>query len=620
MLSAPHKAAVIPVALVLGPDLFVRGSHYLSAPGTALAYLLSIAASVVLWLAAIRGLSGLRSRRPRVGRAVLVLCALVVSILTVSAIGYYARYEIDASPSVFAFFLRYPLYAAALAREASGWAEGAGFIVIPIAMVAAIELATRAAHTQPDRRRRLVELAAVGFLVTAIAVPRLPAVADIRGVATALGGAWQLITTRTGLPKPERLTIPELNATRRPDVVLFVHESLAAFQWHPWGCEQASCSPHIARLLGEHAGHTVWFEHAVSSASATDVSVPSMLSGLPPDGTRAQYAKAPLLWDYARKLGYTTALFTSQEYSISNFEEFLLEHDPPDKVMTAPDYGDHKRVNDNGVADSVMADAAAAWLAAAPTDKPVLLIVQFNSTHGPWWYPGVYEESPEPTAPVRYAGAARYVDEIAATIVNAVKARGRLEQTVMISTADHGENTGTSQPPRVENLNEAVARVPLWIHLPSALAETQPDLFARLQANRGARVGNIDILPTMLDLWGIWPLPAPLDSLPLAGHSLLTPIPADRQLVVSSTGEIRWWDREVFAIYYGHRKWLVDETGTYLFDVEADPHETQNLRDDVSEAERLRLLKDVIGRPTLLRILERLDLVLGKEAREMATP
>ena len=162
--------------------------------------------------------------------------------------------------------------------------------------------------------------------------------------------------------------------------------------------------------------------------------------------------------------------------------------------------------------------------------------------------------------------------------------------------------------------------MPLWIHLPSALAETQPDLFARLQANRGARVGNIDILPTMLDLWGIWPLPAPLDSLPLAGHSLLTPIAADRQLVVSSTGEIRWWDREVFAIYRGHRKWLVDETGTYLFDVEADPGETQDLRDDVSEAERLRLLKDVIGRPTLLRILERLDLVLGKEAREMATP
>ncbi|MGI8768980.1 MAG: sulfatase-like hydrolase/transferase [Propionibacteriaceae bacterium] len=202
-----------------------------------------------------------------------------------------------------------------------------------------------------------------------------------------------------------------------------------------------------------------------------------------------------------------------------------------------------------------------------------------------------------------YAGITA-IDEQIGFLVDHLVAGGRLDDTLIIVTSDHGDMLG-SHGRRAKQVPYAEAvRVPLVWHWPAVLAP-------RLLAN--GFFGLVDLAPTLLDLLGLPALPQAY------GRSLADALRShgrlrERVLLGNVVSVDEGWRQGV-----GEWRGFTDATITYarsvdgtpwlLFDDVTDPLQMTNLVDD-REAAALQAWADV----TLDALLEEAgDLVLAGE-------
>lgn len=205
------------------------------------------------------------------------------------------------------------------------------------------------------------------------------------------------------------------------------------------------------------------------------------------------------------------------------------------------------------------------------TDKPAFVQANFAGDFG--W------KTICPTA----QRALKSVDDWFCTVVTKLTNAGVLDNTVIIFTSDNGLLNGEHRLTKKFVAYEPSIRVPLMISFPGVFAPGTP---ADLNSQT-AKVMNIDILPTILDLVGLTPDPA----LPaIDGRSLVT-TPTGHGKILSEY----WFDRWTSAkpapyptwasLYDGQYKFIVtysDTPGTTpvtqeLYDTIADPDELTNL-------------------------------------------
>jgi arylsulfatase A-like enzyme len=187
------------------------------------------------------------------------------------------------------------------------------------------------------------------------------------------------------------------------------------------------------------------------------------------------------------------------------------------------------------------------------------------------------------------------LDDLFAELLEALDQRGLLDHTVVILTADHGEQLGEHHMlDHQHSLYQPLLRVPLVIYHPPAFAagrETRP-------------VMNFDLFPTLLELAGVKP-PAGLVT---RAVSLLRPEP-DRVRYAEDPVSSRAGFEQVLA---RHPQWdpkpyerrlraLIDEPNkliwgsdgrSELFDLDADPLEEHDLSEERLET-ALRLGTDL---------------------------
>ncbi|MBI4613680.1 MAG: sulfatase-like hydrolase/transferase [Planctomycetes bacterium] len=585
------------------PEIVFRPWSSLGGLLPALALALGAAASLALWFVFARRVARVRARRPAAAWAVLVLFSIVVPLLVAGTSRYRALLSADPRAGAVAFFLRWPDYGGTLVTEATGQAFLATVVASSVFLFVALALLARplpgppgapGAEEERNWRKILPGLVALVWFLASLAVPSLPLSADLHGVRTAILGVIEFLRTPGGLPEPERVAVPSGKPARAPCVVLLLHESLGADPG----------TPRTEAFLKGRPGTTVLFSRAVSAAGATDVSVPSLLSGIAPDASRSDFARAPLLWHEARALGYRTGLFSAQDFRWANFESFFLGPDGPDEWRTAASFAGEPRVNDGGVDDALAIQAAIDFVLATPAGRPCFVVVQFNATHWPGWWP---EQSSVARSP------AEYVDSLAVRLLHVLAEAGRLDDAVVVSTADHGFDPTPGALAPFESFSERVLRVPLLVHFGPGLT----DLGGPLAGNSGALVSNLDVYPTLLDIWGRWPLPAGTDRPALAGLCLLAPVSPDRVHVSLSTGALRSWPVEGFAVHRGRFKLRVEESGAALFDLAEDPGEERDLLGGAATEDLDPLLAEVAARPALHAILERVDPGLARRTRAL---
>ena len=95
----------------------------------------------------------------------------------------------------------------------------------------------------------------------------------------------------------------------------------------------------------------VVFPKGYANSNTTNVSIPSLLTGLSPDATSTDFHTLPVAWNYAKAAQSQTFLFTSQDWTWEHFDHFFFSRDI-DHIFIENQRPSASR-NDLGVNDSL---------------------------------------------------------------------------------------------------------------------------------------------------------------------------------------------------------------------------------------------------------------------------
>ena len=397
-------------------------------------------------------------------------------------------------------------------------------------------------------------------------------------------------------------------------VILITCDTLRADHLGCYGYPRGT-SPRIDAL----AAQCRVFENAWSAAPLTSPSISALLAGRPPEeiGTASRSnslrmpASVQTLAESVSAAGIDTAAFVSSSVLVrpppelgsigvaQGFEHF-------DDELVAHEHNREMRERDAASCTS----AVLRWLDARPDEADrFFLWVHYQDPHGPYTPPAadlaplVREHAGEAQLELgtNSSGAGQipdyqqidgerrpgpYVDRYDAEIhafdaefgrlVDALRARGWLDDSLLVLTADHGESLGEHGFwfCHGETLQRELLHVPLLVHAPRA--------FALAPSRSNALATYLDFWPTALEALGI---PAG----ECRGRSLLAADIPQGRIAVQALGRAQY-GRTWFAITDGRWRLLsIDPLPPQLFDLERDPGEESDLaaqRPDLVQALR----------------------------------
>jgi arylsulfatase A-like enzyme len=273
---------------------------------------------------------------------------------------------------------------------------------------------------------------------------------------------------------------------KRPNI-LYIHSHDTGRYLQPYG--HAVPAPNIQRL----AEQGVLFRSAFNAAPTCSPSRAALLTGECPhsNGMLGLAHRGFSLNDYHHHLLHT--LRGAGYYSA------LIGHQ---HIARGPGVIGYDKVESSSSRTEQVAPAAAAFLANAPK-QPFLLTVGFFETHRPFRKPGPNEDprfclppAPIPDTPqtrldfASYKASARVMDEGVGTVLRALEANGLAEDTLVISTTDHG----IAFPDMKCHLTDGGTGVHLVVRGPGGFTGGKVC---------DAMVSQLDLFPTICDLAGI---------------------------------------------------------------------------------------------------------------------
>jgi choline-sulfatase len=342
-------------------------------------------------------------------------------------------------------------------------------------------------------------------------------------------------------------------------------------------------SPNIDRL----AEQGVLFRNAYSQAGWTTPSVATLMTGLYPHEHGACCFDKPIrktadtLAEQLKRAGYTTRAHVGHalvsgtydfDRGFDDFDAGVLGLGHPGQVTTSEQLTDRAIY---GLDDLV---------------EPYFLWVHYMDPHQMYLqHEGfTFRRSPTP----RYDSEIAHNDYQVGRLLDALDERGLLDRTVVVFTADHGEELGEHGVTGHFTLHEEVLRIPLIIDS-QAIAPRAVDL----------PVSQLDVLPTLLGLIGLAPPPGP------SGRDVLAEAPPEAPIFAERIQPNAFRQRSVRSGKY--KLIQIDEnpapsantanfeydalakleTGLWLFDLAKDAAEKTNvLAERPAEAAALRAL------------------------------
>jgi arylsulfatase A-like enzyme len=197
-----------------------------------------------------------------------------------------------------------------------------------------------------------------------------------------------------------------------------------------------------------------------------------------------------------------------------------------------------------------------------------------------------------------YDAALRELDSLFADLLARLDARGALENTVVVLTADHGELLGEhGLLDHQYSLYQPLIGVPLVLWAPGRVAAGRSDV----------PVMALDLYPTLLEMTGVATGDAPSlldpqsDRVRLAEYPAIFSKPFQSVAARAKPGNLDRFRRRLRALLSGPYKLIEGEDGNdELYDLRADPEEHSNLADSDTQT-RARLREQLF---TLVRELD----------------
>jgi choline-sulfatase len=351
---------------------------------------------------------------------------------------------------------------------------------------------------------------------------------------------------------------------RRPNVLVITVDTTRADHLGCYGFTLAR-TPAIDKVASEG----VRCSNAISSAPITMPSHSSIFTGLfPPahgvrdNGAYALGDGAVTLAERLRSAGYTTHAFVSAlvlnrryhlDQGFESYDDDLWSEDEPKLFM----------IRERPAVKT--ADHFLQWFGKWDRDrqKPFFSWIHFFDPHQP------YHPSPADMALAvsPYDAEIAGVDRQIGRIVETLRSRGLLDDTLLIITADHGESLGEhGEQTHAIFVYDATVHVPLLMRYP---ARFKPSVY-------DAPVRSVDIVPTVLSILGL-PGGDATD-----GHDLQSAFrgketpPQLPQYSESLLSEVGFGMAPLFAIRDGGYK-FIRAPRPELYDLKNDPGELRNL-------------------------------------------
>lgn len=356
------------------------------------------------------------------------------------------------------------------------------------------------------------------------------------------------------------------------NIVVVVNESMSAEPLKIFGYEKEFL-PFVNRWYNSEKQQFVLFHNALSISGCTDMSIPTLFSGLSPTRPYAAFMEQPFMWDFAKANGYTTAFFTSQLYTWRNFR-YYFQSKGLDLLFAAKNT-DLPYVNDVGIDDIAQARNVVKYLNELPKDNPYFLVYNTNALHLPG-QPSTDETELPDSIQTRWEKAYYIVDKAIETVVDKIKKRGEMDKTIFIFTADHGQYTAKRQS-RLGSFYREALHIPIFVSFPKSWIKAHPDQFERMRHNRSIRISNLDLYPTVVQL-----LQADSSNQKIVqnadGNSLFDSLTNHRRIVCLSTNSFRRWSEEGLGIYQDSLSYIIDNHHhEQLYNLLRDSSQTQNL-------------------------------------------
>jgi arylsulfatase A-like enzyme len=370
------------------------------------------------------------------------------------------------------------------------------------------------------------------------------------------------------------------------NIILISLDTLAAEHLPTYGYEFQT-APFVDGVLARGG---IVFDRAVAAATTTPQSHMSMFTSVQPcrhgitTGMERVRAGLLTLAEVLRAAGYETGAVTENgwlgyRHGFGRGFNFYAENKSANLMMP------------EGQIDATLATARR-WVM-RNGDKRFFLFLHTFQVHEPYIPPNKYsdlfrqrdgtevgEASPRPLREiVAYDQEIRFTDDRLQGFFGFLRERRLLDDTVIIVTADHGEEFFEhGEQGHGRNLFDEVTRVPLIVWGPGRVPEGE---------RSAETVGHIDLMPTILALAGV-SSPAQV-----SGRDILAPASVER----SAASEFRFTESRVevairegyklvdvdppsFMVQRGHRKMVrYRESDGYTYeayDLDEDPSESHN--------------------------------------------
>lgn len=359
----------------------------------------------------------------------------------------------------------------------------------------------------------------------------------------------------------------------QPNVVLVTIDTLRADRLGCYGFEAAR-TPHIDGLAREG----VRIEHAIATVPITLPSHASILTGLYPpahgvrdNGIHRLPDEVETLAERFKKEGYRTQAFVSamvlhRRYNLSQgfdgYDDALHGEDDPGMFRIQERSGERTM------------DRVLRWFetnAAPPKERqPFFLWVHLFDPHQPYAPP----EADAKASPTLYDGEIASVDRQIGRLVDGLRAKQALDDTILAFTSDHGESLGEhGEATHAIFIYESTVRVPFIIRYPLKLPGGK--------TYRGT-VSGVDVMPTVLGLAGLEPSSTQGVDLSKALAALAEP-----PSIVAYSESLDPQLEFAMAPLHGVREsnWTyIRAPRAELYDRTTDPGETQNLLEQTADA------------------------------------
>ena len=442
------------------------------------------------------------------------------------------------------------------------------------------------------------------------------------------------------IPGIQAQVVAHASLQRQPNLVFFLGEGVRSDEFSFAG-NTIIHTPNFDRLAKEG----VSFSNSFCTNALCTPSRASILTGkyshstgvidLRPEGIPDAI---PTVADILRQSGYEVALFGKGHiYNLEkrNWDSYFgiegAEANYYHPVITESENGNVKPPKRyDGYFDDLVTERALEWMK-QKRDKPFCLFLWFMAPHAPFYrarryadlyngvkipkpatfdddlkgYPGkpraftvgmnkivtgVYgnddPRSLEELVKDHYAGVVA-TDDNAGKIINALETAGTLDDTAIILSSDHGFFLGEWGFYNKMLMHEPSIRVPLVVRYPHLIRSGSVCEKMAL---------NVDIAPTILELAGI---KAPEG---IQGHSMVPLLKGEEAPNWRKEWLYEYYDERFAAKSRGVRTekykliqyWAVTPEEFELYDLQADPHELNNLYGDPHYAKLAEHLKDRI--------------------------